>query len=439
MASSANNLPSLYFSAADGGIDYLIRDRDFDASLIYNLLFEKTGLVLSDVSFFNCVPLRKHMDGTQKHFFIDALRRGLIIPAFRDADTETFEEALSAIGGYQVHGIEREGFDALDLAQKLDNAVKEKGVELNRRVWPDNMGGYFETVLRSVVEREERGTGNSRQEKLWSSTKTLRLQAIGDAREKTVERGGLGIRRAEIWNAIGWNLGVLNRSDSFDRPGELVRRVTDLRDRRLAQQVRFVVDVVNLCYQRSQASQFEAYQNVPAPLTRHLRAVLPAIDRASAYDFPTRFETKVWLPSPAAVMGADSGDMLEVQDSNVGDAFFESRKLWAADPNEDTENALKEATGAYSKKLMSVAAAANKGTPAAIAVNIARTAVAPQVATASVALTTNDLPVQYKLVASALAGAAVTTVNIIKAPSGVWPQRREVKFHTPAELNIPPH
>ncbi|WP_147315757.1 hypothetical protein [Asanoa ferruginea] len=356
-----------YFSASDGGVEHSI-SRDpaiFDNSLVYNLLFSEGGLVIPDIFFFNCEPLIGHVARYNTGHWplvLQALRRGLIIPAFRSEDTETFGGALSAIGGEQILGIEyqqylRHSTQPELLAEALDVATAGSSKAL-RMSWPSNMGGRYQKVVEATFSRPELPRAlDERQHDLWVGIEEWRETVPEAAMRATRDKGGLGLRRAEMFNALGARLPIIGGPRDFDKPRDLITAVDALRDEQLSRRVRFFVDVVNVTYQRSQATGFSSLHNSIGPLSPVTMSLYPDDDGINA--LPTTLEIAVRVPTVRTLLEADSARVLDAMTSGAGQGFFASRRAWMANREPTNETRMSETlrlhAEAYARELREVA------------------------------------------------------------------------------------
>ena len=340
---ASNELRPVYFSAVDGGIEHLISgDRSlFMQSLVYNLLFQEGGLVVPDVFFFNCEPLIGHVESKESPIFTRALERGLIIPAFRDESTDSFSSALSSVLGNQIRGVEAAQFrrhttTPQGFAERLDIAV-QRGLRRapnsqrspRRIVWPSDMGGAFARMLRQTFDQDYlTNPYYEKHHELWEGTSAWRHEMVDRAEQVTISMGGTGIRRAEIFNVIGRELGYLEGSATFDKPRDLV--LAAKKDRSQARLLSFFVDSINATYQRSQAVSFDAVSNTLSPLTPVAASIFPDDGGSNQpVRLPVRpLTVKVWLPKVADILRAESSEVLAIRDGDDGDRFFEARRRW---------------------------------------------------------------------------------------------------------------
>ena len=355
-----------YFSPADGGIAHSINAKSFRDGLIFHLLFEPAPLVIMDASFFNCRYLVEHLERSRYPLFLRALEAGLVIPAFRSSSTETFLQCLNDIGGLRILGIEHSWYKSSpsELATRLDrsfDASKGSGPI----VWPENMGGAFGDLARRIfIEQGELATEDPMLAAMWHRTEPFRTECLEEAQRVTRQLGGSGIRRAEILNAVGRKLNLLPAGGSFDMVRDLltsVKQTDGLRPLPLYRDIEFFVDVVNLCYQRSQADKFGCGHNIPGALVHHIVPLLPAtrieVDKKIA-----TFQTIVRLPSFSTLEKADSRDLVAIRGSDPAMQYFHARWAWAEKPSVDREGSLEEAVHEYARILREAAKGPQKST-----------------------------------------------------------------------------
>ena len=432
----------LYFSSSDGGIEHSITQGEFDRSLVYNLLFEPTGLVITDIFFFNCRFLINHIEGAGRSLFESALGRGLVIPAFRAADTMSFRESLREIGSQAVLGIEENQYRTTPerLARRLDGAYLSSRTEARKLVWPENMGGAFGELVTDVLQQSELPFENRRLSQLWKDTEPWRFECLPRAELLTALKGGSGIRRAEIWNAVGHLLGVLDQDHGFDKPRDLVASFSENSYRRA--QVEHFVNVVNICYQRSQALKFGAVHNIPSSLVGDAGPVVPGLDVFTPVEPTYSFSMEVMLPAVSTLLEADTGELMAVRESDPGAGYFERRRAWAEGPSTDAEQELRNAIRQYADALTEKARGPQKKTLLGFASQRGRKVIDSAIG-AAVALGTSRLgiPAEFSIVSgigSAFASdVTISTLDVVKEGPYVPKVKYAVKVESAPEINLP--
>jgi hypothetical protein len=137
----------LFFSSADGGIEELVTRSSFNNSVVHNLLFERSPLLVPDIFFFNSTHLIEHFLETETPtpLLARALKLGRVVPAFRDRGTRTFTQAFDDIRTSGVLGMNEE-VDLEDYALILDSHLD------SRRVVPNLARRYGWVVRRKASE-----------------------------------------------------------------------------------------------------------------------------------------------------------------------------------------------------------------------------------------------------------------------------------------------
>src|SRR5262249_21723882 len=161
------------------------------------------------------------------------------------------------IGNQAVLGIEESQYRTTpeQLAERLDRSYLSPRGPARRIVWPENMGGAFAGLVTVVLQRQDLPFADEYLSNLWKHSEPWRIECLSDAERLTGQKGGTGIRRAEIWNAAGRLLGVLGADREFDKPRDLVA-IAASELPHLKDEVLHFVNVVNICYERSQAVKF---------------------------------------------------------------------------------------------------------------------------------------------------------------------------------------
>ncbi|MET7888716.1 hypothetical protein ABZU45_42440 [Streptomyces avermitilis] len=355
----------LYFSPVDGGIEYSVKRKDFRESLVYNILLEPNGILITDVFFFNCQFLIELAEGERHSLFTRALEESLVVPAFRSEGTYDFTTSLRRdIGESNVQGVEASQYSTspLNFARWLDQCYR-KSTERKRLVWPLDMGSAFGDFMVRVFTRSDLCSDDERLQSIWQETRQLRESSLEDGRLSTRLAGGTGIRRGEIINSLGRRLGLLQDGEIFNKPGDLLSEVASHRrefDSYRAEQIRLLVDTVNLCYQRSQTAQFNldprysVCQNIPGALLVNAGTVIQDLQAPAPTGVrePADFTTTVRLPSVETLLRADSSNLIAIRKSDRAEEYFAKRLLWTRNPTERAEIDLKESLQRYAAELV---------------------------------------------------------------------------------------
>jgi hypothetical protein len=439
-----------YFSAADGGIEHSVAHEPelFLNSLVYNLLFEEGGLLVPDIFFFNCEPLIGHLVSSEWPLLGRAIGQGLIIPAFRSPTTESFTSALAVLGEDKILGIEYDQYfkhntKPSTVANTLDSFVTRPHAVARRVIWPEDMGTRYAGFVRRVFENSLPDSAAENHVDMWNAVEGWRENCLTEAQRLTAAKGGTGIRRAEIFNALGHQLKILDKGREFDKPRQLLEEAIRLPDEMSYQRVKFFIDVVNVTYQRSQASEFGTLHNTLSPLTpTALSLFQSSTTRDSTAEMPTLLSIEVLLPSASSLLSAPTDRVLGARMSDKGLAYFSARSAWMTNELDASDGVLadklKEAAFSYAKELRTIA----RGTRVRALISTFRASAAAGAAGAAIPavvdylVNTDVISPKYALL-TGLAGAGVTSYALSRGRQTEWDlqvPRRRIK---PPEVNLP--
>jgi hypothetical protein len=347
-----------YFSSSDGAIESVLRRRAIETSLVFNLLFEPAGLLIPDIFFFNNDFFTDHLSQGSYPLLLRAVRDGLVTPAFRNPEIATFSEALRVVqSGNIVGSYARETSDGRltqqELAEMLDRAWLG-GERKTPRFWPDNLGEAFDREATTTLLRRSVPFADEQQLEDWEATQELRAALLEMARKRSARLGGerAGLRRGELFNALGLHFGVLD-DDAFVTPHELFRATLSMRDRLAARRMKLLANVVNVSYHRSQSAQFRVWHNLPSALSDVGRPLYSATDPTTPALEPA-FDHVTSVPSLESLGSADTGDIINARRSDAGLWYFEARSAWIAHRSTRNLDALREATDKYAAQLRSI-------------------------------------------------------------------------------------
>ena len=339
--------------------------------------------------------------------------------------------------------------------------------EAKRIVWPDNMGGAFGQLVSAVLQQSEFPSENPHLIQLWRDSESWRIDCLPRAERLTALQGGTGIRRAEIWNAVGHLLDTLGQDRKFDKPRDLVASVSE--GSYLQAQVDQFVNVVNICYERSQALQFGATHNIPSAVSRDAEPVVPGLGILTSTQPSHSFIMEVMLPAAPTLLRADTNELIALRESDPGAGYFERRSAWgepggeegrrvrrrgvkrgwgrrkerwAESPSTDTEQELRQAIRQYADALIEKARGAQKKTILGFASQRGRKVIDSAVG-AAVTLGTSRLgiPTEFSIISgigSAFASdVIVSTLDIVKEGPYVPRDSHIVKVKSAPEINLP--
>jgi hypothetical protein len=188
----------------------------FEESLLLNILFQDKMLIHESM-FFNSELLAAHAEQHKGHrsLFEQACVAGLIVPAFRNPNIATLEEISKTP---DRHGDLPHVIGALKpRIERIISSVDRGLVNAKPVFWPANisMGELYRDVLRAVLSREDppefTGSDTDRKQlfdRVWPISKRWRYDFIDDAEKLTKDEDQQGIRRTQLFNLLGWSLGV---------------------------------------------------------------------------------------------------------------------------------------------------------------------------------------------------------------------------------------
>src|SRR5262249_18372815 len=153
--------------------------------------------------------------------------------------------------------------------------------------------------------------------RLWEGARRLLEPAAQEAKRLTVSLGGTGLRRGEICNAAGRQLGILGDDMSFSKPKDLIDAVNASPGHSaIIKDIEFMVNVVNVCYELNQARGLErsgitATPNIPGPLSRAAGIIIPELASPDYTSSPDQvFEHVVTVPRVSALRNAKSSELV---------------------------------------------------------------------------------------------------------------------------------
>ena len=220
-------------NATDDGLARFIKQDTFTESLLMNILFQHRMLV-HESSFFHSSHLQNHIlgAGDSRSIFECAASKGLIIPAFRSKNTISLEQVYTALQKNHVYG---SGYDPLhvgysEATKRLISSV-DAGLDLTGEgfYWPaadepgKNLGIGYLNMMReylqtdiphSVSQLDIYSDRRMHIENMWSITEDWRTNKVEEASKRTYDKGAQGLQRMELFNLIGWSLGISQEEKS---------------------------------------------------------------------------------------------------------------------------------------------------------------------------------------------------------------------------------
>jgi hypothetical protein len=307
------------------------------------------GVVISDSYFITSAEIANDLGEVDNSWTRWGLRRGLIVPAFRQPDVETFKENLQGIERTKLLGIRKDADETID---KLDAAFS--GDHTRSITWPDGMGIWFGKLM------NEKFKSKVVDPKLWTNEHNKLWKQTLDLREKYVEMGWKrqpdpdteGLRRASIFRALADDVGF--RGDATDTNGIIASAP---RSRRKA--LRAVILWIDELYSYNQASQFKVKSYFPVGKGDGALMMSSLVwdgSTGSASGPPDdkpqqRYDHSFQWPSDRMLRDASPDTLLGIRTDEPGQAYADSMKKFHDNPSGATWENFRSASNIYSRKI----------------------------------------------------------------------------------------
>jgi len=211
------------FNAVDDGLLNYFSDEAFEDSLLMNILFQDQVFV-DEASVFNSTLLERHVGRSHlkknTSLFEQAASAGLILPYSLDGTVQSMEEARERL--VKRYGPRYEFSLGDPLIKSFVTGALDIGLKATPVRLPPPEKNFGEEYLRQLQLRLQRTDppreGDERDDSLtfrelhlasvWGPTARWRFETIEMAAKRTREKGHPGVQRAELFNALGWELGV---------------------------------------------------------------------------------------------------------------------------------------------------------------------------------------------------------------------------------------
>lgn len=361
MFNKYENYERVYFSVADRQLENFLNEDAFERSLLLNALFQP-AILIPDVFFFISRGLERHIfeSSTPQSLLEACIANGVVIPAFRNPSCSSFNEALYIIRGKgdpkrAIRGL-RDPQSNDRIANRLQVAARSKDFLL--AYWPQHdVGEKFDQVIERYLVRPEPpqadmylGINQKYLNTLWKLTERWRLDCVYEAREETRKIAQRGLRRGEIMNAVGRDLGLPSDCQVNDI-AELLEIPLESPEKKQALRV-FLRWMCEL-YQYNQAVEFGTTPNFPNydPLSGIVisSAFTEAPSQVELSSFPTIREG-VSLPPMKILLHISPTELIRVRNEK-GPAYFAALRAWQYQPNEAHEREVRHTLQQYCKEI----------------------------------------------------------------------------------------
>jgi hypothetical protein len=212
MHMAAKNIPAslermLFLSQSDNHLrTFMPKKASLMPDLARRLLLEP-GVVIPDSYFITSTDMANDLKKTGKSWVWHGLRKGVIVPAFREKEVDSFVENHQR-GVKTTHPLGVRD-DAHDLNVSLDAAFQGSNTR-QLITWPDGMGIAFGKLVNSAFTRESDSISRWSLEDagLWRKTRDLRAKYVEAAWKLQKDPDTEGLRRASIFRAMAADLGA---------------------------------------------------------------------------------------------------------------------------------------------------------------------------------------------------------------------------------------
>lgn len=334
----------VYFSIVDRQLESFADYKAFERSLVFNALFQK-GILIPDIFCFISQNLRHHIFESdhlnRKSLFEACIEHGIVVPAFRNLETTSFNDALANILGngndeLAIQGVHKK---AKRIANRLQNAAK-KNPQFSPEYWPKHdIGEKFGQVVEHHLACQKPPEVDTRSgisleelQDLWELTERWRIHCVGEARDKTKEMTGGGLRRGEIMNAVGRDLGL----PKDHRVNDIAELFPYTKSSKENEALRYFCRWVNDCYQYNQANEFGAIANFPVydPIgSLMVSSILPKEQSKIDSEPAPTLREKVPLPSINVLLKMSPSEFILAYEE-LGTGYFEAVETWQQEPDD---------------------------------------------------------------------------------------------------------
>lgn len=344
------------FNSADDCLAYSLSEPKFSEGLLLNILFQE-GLLLHEAYFFNSTLLAQHLACAKRgtpSLFEQASRSGLIIPAFRDPNTETLDQAYSGMkttygDSYQISSPQMQAF--------RDRIVAS--VDIGLRItkpfyWPTDKGSVgqgYQRLIHDLLQTEQHpecaGDNPDREQlilRLWEASKPWRFDLIEQAVHRTQTKGALGLQRMELLCSLGWSVGIPKDVVNI-RPEDIIQSCADP-EQQLAMEV--FLKWITQCHHLNQAEYFGTATNFPVyDLAQDFIPDTVLRSRLDPSSSPSEgFRCQVELPPLDALLRADATDLLAIR-CDLGVEYLYVLRRWQDKPTIDNQEVVKASLQRY--------------------------------------------------------------------------------------------
>jgi len=315
-----------FLGILDRQMEAFIGRDGWQRSLLCGLLFEK-HLFAPDIFFFISSYLQNHLQSfpSGDSLFEVALRRGLIVPAFR-VNTGSFIEVLQEIQKEGILGVQD---GAADVARRLDAVFQQQSsfAPLNFDV---DLGEGYENFSRRTLMGEslpEVLQEDSAAREAWEISKPWRFDLLDAACRQTEMEVGGGLRRGNWMCQVGWSLGWPREKKVHDIT-LVLNSISDVKTRWAAE---LFFRWMNECYQANFALSLQVVPNFPASVSKFAivpySLLSPGSNEAREQREQEEIDLTVALPPPHMLAQVPVDTLLAIREE-VGSDYLSALEKW---------------------------------------------------------------------------------------------------------------
>jgi hypothetical protein len=248
----------LYLSQVDEQMAPFIDNRQ---NLIYDLatrLLLEPGVVITDTAFLSLAEIAEDLNKNSQSWVWNGLSRGLIVPAFREQNVESFRDNWDR-SGLQSQQSALIGMlpGSKETLAKLDSAIYHR--QTPRITWPERVGVSFGNVMNEYFTRDDvdSDSWDSAKIGLWRRTRAMRGKYLELGWESANDPKVHGLRRSAVLQAIATDIGF-----SGD-PADATKMIASAKRKDRAA-LRATILWIDELYHYNQASCFKVRVSFPA-------------------------------------------------------------------------------------------------------------------------------------------------------------------------------
>lgn len=328
------NIPNVYFGAADRQMEFYLQYEPFLRSLLFGLLFQG-NLVIPDIFFYISNHLSTLQFDKKNQNIIDyCIRKGYIIPFFRSETGGNFIENYKEIKEQGILGMLK---NSEKISKKLDNSQK-KASNFRYGVWPKaRLSVGFEKFARDLFIDNHPKNNSNQFNIIWERTEDLRKNCIIDAINNT---SGEGLQRGEIYKSIINRLHIKNAD-----PNDSRTIYENLKENEQKKDIRYFIKWVNYIYQFNQGIMFDLMPSLTKLDSIDIEFTDNIYDK-NKQENPENQEKKrivtftSLIPTEKQLLTINFQDLFDIRDGEEGIEYFKNLSEWQNSPTDNLSNDL---------------------------------------------------------------------------------------------------